>query len=78
VLLRHLADRRELGVAGAREEHVDPALLALHGVIEAVDVGEISGVALDAGDVPADRANGVVELLLAPPRDEDVRPLVDE
>jgi hypothetical protein len=78
VLLRHLTDRRDLAVAGAGEQDVDATLLALHDVVEPVQVGEIPGVALDAGDVPADRLHRVVELLLAPPRDEHVRALFDE
>jgi len=64
VLLRHLADRCERAVARAGEEDVDPTLLALHGVVEPVEVGEIPGVALDARDVPADRPRRLVELLL--------------
>jgi hypothetical protein len=78
VLLRHLADRRELTVARAGEEDVDPTPRALHRLVEPVEVGEIPGVALDPGHVPADRAYRVVELLLTPPRDEDVGALVDE
>ena len=65
-------------VAGVGEQHVDTALFALHDVVEPVEIGEVPGVALNAGDVPADRLHRVVELLLAPPRDEDVGALVDK
>src|SRR5262249_55452713 len=78
VLLRHLTDRRVLAVAGAGEEDVDATLLAPDDVVEAAQVGEVPGVALDAGDVPSDRLHRGVELLLAPPGDEHVRALFDE
>ena len=43
-----------------------------------IEVGEISGVALYAGDVLADELHGLIELLLAASGDEDVRALFDE
>ena len=78
VFFGDLFERGELALAGAGEEDVDLALFALDGLVEAVEVGEIGGVALHAGDVFADELHGLIELLLAASGDEDVRALFDE
>ena len=50
----------------------------LDGLVEAVEFGEIGGVALNAGDVAADVLYGFVELILAAAGDEDVSAFFDE
>ena len=61
----------------AKRTSIRPFLL-LHRLVQAIEVGEVAGVALDAGDVPADRLHRVVQLLLAAAGDEDVGPFLDE
>ena len=68
----------QLALSGAGEKDIDLALLALHGIVEAVEVGQVTGVALHAGDVFADELDGLIELILAASCDEDVRALFDE
>jgi hypothetical protein len=72
------AVRCGLARAGADPQHVDAALLPLDRVVQAVQVVQVGGVALDAGDVAADLLHGLVQGVLAPAGDEDVRSLVDE
>ncbi len=78
VLFGDLFERGGLTLAGAGKEDVDPALFALDGLVEAVEVGEIAGIALYAGDVLADELHGLIELLLATSGDEDVGALFNE
>src|SRR5205807_165407 len=49
LLLRHLADGRELAGPRAGEEDVDPAFLLPDPLVQAVEIGEAAGVALHAG-----------------------------
>src|ERR1700733_3285666 len=62
---------------GVGEYDVDSPLRH-DGLIESVKVGEVGNVALNAGDVAADRLDGLIKFLLATARDEDVGPLSDE
>src|SRR6202011_364844 len=78
VLFGDLFERGQLTLAGAGEQDVDFAPFAADGLVEAVEVREISGVALYPGDVPTDELHGLIELLLAASRDEDVRALLNE
>jgi hypothetical protein len=78
VLFSDLFERGQLTLAGAGEEDVDLALFTLDGLVEAVEVGEIGGVALHAGDVPADELHGLIELLLTASGDEDICALFHE
>src|SRR4029077_462795 len=64
VLFGDLFERGQLTLASAGEEDVDFVPFAADGLVEAVEVREISGVALYAGDVPADELHGLIELLL--------------
>ena len=61
VLFGDLLKRGDLALAGAGEEDVDLALLALDDLIETVEVRELRGVALNAGNVFADCLDGLVE-----------------
>jgi hypothetical protein len=78
VLLSDVFELEEFAAAGAGEEDVDLAFLALDGFVEAVEVGEVAGVALHSGDVAADEFDGFVELVLTTPGDEDVSTLFNE
>src|SRR5262249_23041524 len=78
VVFGDLFECSQLTLAGAGEEDVDLALFAFDGLVEAVEVRKISGVALYASDVPADQFHGLIELLLAASRDENVRTLFNE
>ncbi len=68
----------ELAQTGVGEDDVDPLALRLDRLVEAIEVSQLGDVALDAGDVVADGLHGVVKLLLAPSRDEDVGALFDK
>jgi hypothetical protein len=78
VLLADLFEFCELALSGAGEEDVDLALLALNRIVETVEIIQVGGVALHAGDVFADELHGLIELVLAAAGDEDVRSLFDE
>ena len=47
VFFGDLSDLGELACAGAGKEDIDPALLALDGLVEAVEVVEVGCVSLD-------------------------------
>jgi hypothetical protein len=69
-------DRGELNGPGAGEKDIDPALLPLHRLVEAVEIGEAGGIALDAGDVAADRPDGRGQFVFTSSREEDAGPSV--
>jgi hypothetical protein len=71
-------DRGKLNGPGAGEKDIDPAFLPLHRLVEAVEIGEAGGIALDAGDVAADRPDGLGQFVFTSPREEDTGPLFDE
>src|SRR5229473_5107141 len=62
---------------GVGEDNIDSPL-RLDGLIESVKVGQFDNVALNAGNVAADCLHGLIKLLLATARDEDVGALSDE
>jgi hypothetical protein len=57
---------------------VDLTLLRLDRIVEPVEIGQISGIALHAGNVLADLLHGRVQLLLAAPGDEDIGAFLDK
>ena len=61
----HLTQFTKLVKSGVDEEHVDPACLRLHGFVNAVDIGKVSGVALDGSDVAFDCGDRLIKLGLA-------------
>ena len=75
VLLGDLLQGGELAAAGVGEEHVDAPVVAGHGRVEPVQVGQVGDVALHAGRAVADLGHGGVERVLAAAGDEDVRAL---
>src|SRR5258707_5103318 len=78
VLLGNLAQWYGLALASAREQDVDLALFSLDRIEQTVEVVEICRVAANAGHVPANQLDGLVELPLPPTRDENVGTLFDE
>ena len=78
MLLGDLTQRDGLAYAGTREQDVDLAFFPLHDVEQPVEVVEIGRVTLNAGYIPADYLDGLVDLLLLPARDENVGALLNE
>src|ERR1700748_353614 len=78
MLLGNLAQWHGFARAGARVQHVDPALFPLDGVEQTVEVVEIGRVATHAGHVPATQLDAVVERLLPSARDEDISAFFNE
>src|SRR5712691_1202834 len=64
--------------AGVRENNIDSSFYLCNSLVETIKVGQFGNVSLNARNVATDCLHGLVELLLAPTRDEDVGTLVDE
>src|ERR1700737_2282115 len=78
MLLGNLAQWDGFARAGARVQDVDLALFPLDCIEQAVEVVEIGRVAAHAGHVPADPLDGLVQRLLFPARDENIRAFFNE
>jgi hypothetical protein len=72
------AEREHLPAARIGEEHVDAPLLLLDGGVEPIEIGELGHVTLDGHRAVADLLHRLIELGLAPARDEDVGTFVRE
>src|ERR1700721_217781 len=68
----------EFAYAGIRENNVDSPLHLGDGLVKTIKVGQLGDVALNSGNVGADCLHGLVELLLATARYEDIGTLFDE
>jgi hypothetical protein len=75
VLLSDRAQGQHVATAGVGEQGIDLGVALLHGVVEAVDVGQLRHVGLHAHRVAADRLDGRVQLGLAAAGDEHARAL---
>jgi hypothetical protein len=77
-LLGELGQRREVldGRVGEHDVQTLPALP--HPFVQPIHVGRDAHVTTHRGDLIADRGDGLLQLLLAPPRHEHVRALRDE
>src|SRR5258708_187684 len=64
--------------AGVGENNIDSPLHLGDGLVKTIKVGQFGNVALHARNVAADCLYGLVELLLAEARDEDIGALLDE
>src|SRR6266436_4446489 len=64
--------------AGVSENDVDLPLYPTDGVVETIQVGQFGNVSLNARNVAADCPHGLIKLLLATARDEDIGALSDE
>ncbi len=69
----HAVDGADIG-----DHHVELAAIGSDLGVEAVEVLELADVALHAGDVPADRGDGLVQFFLATGEDIDEGPFGDE
>src|SRR6478609_4468609 len=68
----------ELAKSRTSKEDVNATLLLFDCLEQPIEVGEIAGIALHAGDVLADFFDCFVELFLAAASDEDISTLLDE
>src|SRR6202171_6285623 len=71
-------ERNKFANAGVGENNIDSLLHLGDGLVETIEVGQFGNVSLNARNVAADCLHGLVELLLATARDEDVGTLFDE
>src|ERR1700683_2190000 len=65
------AEWQQFTHAGVGEQNVDPSLISLDPLEQAVEIGEIGDVASNANRIGSDLRHGCVELVLAPSGDED-------
>src|SRR5207237_502783 len=78
MLLGDLAKRPDFVEPGVDDEHVDAAGFFPDRLVDAVDVGEVGGVAPDGANGAADFGNCFVEPRLIPAGDEDPSALADK
>src|SRR6202043_1140261 len=78
MLLGNLAQWDGFAHAGARVQDGDPALFQLDRVEQTVEVVAIRRGPPDAGSVPANQPDSLVERLLPPARDEDIGAFFNE
>src|SRR5258708_7293057 len=64
--------------AGVGKNNIDSRLHVRDGLVKTLKVGQFGNVSLNARSIAADFLHGVVELLLAAARDEDIGTLFDE
>ena len=77
MLLGEACQGSEFADAGIGDQDIDLSF-RLHGLVESIEVLQFGGVSPNACNVAADRLHGLVELLLATARYEDIRALIDE
>src|ERR1700683_2491394 len=78
MLFGHGREGNKFANAGVGENDVDSPLHPRDRLVKSIQVSQLGNVSLNASNVAADRLDGLVEFLLAAPRDEDVGTLVDE
>src|SRR5579863_6919208 len=64
--------------AGVAEDNIDSSLRFGDSLVKTIKIGQFGDVSLNACRVAADCLHGLVEFLLAAPRDEDIRTFFDE
>src|ERR1700681_3633770 len=64
--------------AGVGENDIDSPLHLRDGFVKTIKDGQLGNVSVNSGNVGADCLHGLVEFLLAAPRDEDIGTLFDE
>src|ERR1700730_16160233 len=72
------SQRNEFANAGVGENNIDSPLHLRDDLVKTIKVGHFGNVSLNSGNVGADCLHGLVELLLAAARDEDIGALFDE
>ncbi len=69
--LRDLCQRGKFSHASVGEKHIDSPFHLADGIVEAIQVGQVRNVSLNAVNVASDYLHGLVQFLLATARDED-------
>src|SRR3979411_2342947 len=64
--------------AGVGEDNIDSPLHLSDGLVKTIKVSQLGNVSLNSRNVGADCLHGLIELLLAAARDEDIGTLFDE
>src|SRR5712672_648722 len=77
MLLREGCQGSEFADAGIGDQDIDLSL-SLHGLVESIEVRQFGDVSPNSCHVAADDLDGLVELLLAAARYEDVGAFIDE
>src|SRR5271168_4437716 len=78
MLLRDLTKGNEFTNAGIGKDNIDPPLHLADCLVKAIKICQFCDISLNARDVVADCVYGLVEFLLTPSRDEDIRTLTDK
>src|SRR5580693_5799662 len=68
----------EFANTGVGENNIDSSLHLSDCLVEKVKIGHLGNVALNTGRIGADCLQGLIELLLAAPRDEHISTFIDE
>src|SRR6266576_3876909 len=68
----------KFGNAGVGENNIDSPLHLRDGLVKTIEVSQFGNVSLNSRNVGADCLHGLIELLLAAARDEDIGTLFDE
>src|ERR1700686_219525 len=71
-----LFQQGKFGHSSVSKEHINAPPLT-HGFVEAIEVGQVGNVALNASNIASDCIHSLVKFLLAAPRDENVGTLFD-
>src|ERR1700687_283771 len=72
------AKGKKFAHAGVGEKNIDSPLHLRDGLVKTIKVSQFGNVALNSRNVRADCLHGLVEFLLAAPRDEHIGTLFDE
>src|ERR1700687_628525 len=78
MLFSDLPKGNKFAHAGVGENNIDSALHLRDGLVKAIKVSQLGNVSLNSRNVGADCLHGLVEFLLAAPRDEHIGTLFDE
>src|SRR5579862_1744154 len=73
-----VAEGNEFADAGVGEDNMGSPLHFADGLVEMIKIGHFGDVAPNAGRIGTDCLHGLVEFLLATPRDEDIASFFDE
>src|SRR5260370_3996513 len=64
--------------AGVGENNIESPLRLRDGLVKTIKISQLGNVSLNSRNVGADYLHGLVEVLLAPARDEDICTFFDE
>ena len=72
MLFGYGAERRETPSPGIGDQDINVSFLFFYPSIETIEIGQISDVALNAGDIAADFPDGLFQFFLAAARNENI------